>query len=139
MVNTRKNRRRQPTPSPSRSPITTTSSTTQNTTTVTSTNTSSSNTATNSTTSNHSPISFATIPSAQSHNISNPKIPKFKGKDDGLEIDAFIAIFERVFKSLSDDDKLVKVVEFLESEAANYYGTEIIPDPLATWLQQRTS
>ena len=133
MVNTRRNRRRQPTPSPARSPITSTSSATQNTTTVTSTGTSSTNSATNSTTSNHIPISFATNPSAQTHSLSNPKIPKFKGRDDGLEIDAFIAIFERVFRSLKDDDKIVKVVEFLESEAANYFGTEIITDPSATW------
>ena len=128
MANTRKSRRqRRQSPSLVRSPPTSSATTTAT------TSSTMTNTATNTSPPNKDLITFTNTDPISSNAIPNPKIPKFKGRDDGLEIDAFVAIFERVFKSLSDDNKLIKVVEFLESEPANYFGTEIIPDPLATW------
>ncbi|XP_054156404.1 uncharacterized protein LOC128962999 [Oppia nitens] len=66
------------------------------------------------------------------------KIPKFNGtKDSSLRIEAFLLIFDRVFAHLTDDNKLIKIVEFLESDAANYYGSDLLIDTSINWIKAK--
>ena len=62
-----------------------------------------------------------------------PKMPKFNGKEESLRIESFIIIFERLFTSLSDDEKLLKVISFFEGEAADAYAEDVLSDPNITW------
>ena len=63
-----------------------------------------------------------------------PKIPKFSGKDDGISIQAFLGIFDWAFDKLTDDkEKMLKLVCFLEGDAADFFGTDIVPVSGITW------
>ena len=108
-MNTRRNRRRQPTPSPARSPTTA------------SVNNSTSTTRQNSTT-------------MSSNRTPDIKIPKFKGKADQLEVESFITIFESVFEHLDDKQKRLKVLQFLEGDAANSYAIDVLSVPTSDWV-----
>ena len=65
------------------------------------------------------------------------KIPKFNGKSDGLEIDAFLIIFERLYSSLTEDQKLTKIVSFLEGDAANAYALEVLSNANIDWAEAK--
>ena len=63
-----------------------------------------------------------------------PKIPKFSVKDDGISIQAFLGIFDWAFDKLTDDkEKMLKLVCFLEGDAADFFGTDIVPISGITW------
>ena len=65
-----------------------------------------------------------------------PKIPKFSGKDDGISIQAFLGIFDWAFDKLTDDkEKMLKLVCFLEGDAADFFGTDIVPVSGITWKE----
>jgi len=71
---------------------------------------------------------------SRSPKLSRPKIPKFNGKQEvGLTIEAFIRLFERAFRAVTDDEKIDRLMEFLEGEAADFYGADVLLDPAITW------
>ena len=70
-------------------------------------------------------------------NNTDPKIPKFNGKDEGLEIESFLIIFERLFTHLTDDQKLTKVVAFLEGDAANTYAIDVLSNSTISWAEAK--
>src|SRR5882757_10867411 len=79
---------------------------------------------------------MSTSGNAVSANASTyrPKIPKFNGKQEtGLTIEAFIRLFERAFRAATDVDKIDRLMEFLEGEAADFYGADVLLDPAITW------
>ena len=65
----------------------------------------------------------------------DPKIAKFTGTSDGLQIEPFLSIFNRYFQSMEDDLKILKLGEYLSGDALNFFGTDIVTDPLITWPQ----
>ena len=68
-----------------------------------------------------------------------PKIPKFSGKDDGISIQAFLGIFDWAFDKITDDkEKMLKLVCFLEADAADFFGTEIVPVSRITWNEVKS-
>src|SRR5882757_6005462 len=78
---------------------------------------------------------IAIIP--QNMSSPDPKMPKFSGDEKGLQIVPFLNIFDRLFNSLSDNEKINKLIAFLEGEAANYFGMDIIALPSLTWQMVR--
>ncbi len=70
----------------------------------------------------------------QSNHKLDPKIPKFDGREDGLQIKPFLNIFEQVFNTLSDNEKIIKIIAFLDGDAANYFGTGIFSEIDFDWI-----
>ena len=62
-----------------------------------------------------------------------PKMPKFSGIEDGLQIIPFINMFELLFSALTSDQKVHKVIAFLDGDAANYFGLDILSSSTLTW------
>ena len=79
-----------------------------------------------------------TTAASVAHSTSaDPKMPKFSGKEGDLEIEAFLVIFERLFSSIPDDRKLLKIIAFLEGDAANSYAIDVLSDPNADWAKAK--
>ena len=55
-----------------------------------------------------------------------PKTPKFSGNVDGLPVQCFLTAFEFAFDKLATDkEKIVKLLEFTEGDAAFYLRSDI--------------
>ena len=63
----------------------------------------------------------------------DPKMAKFNGNDDDIKIEAFLNIFELLYNRLSDEQKVVKVIAFLEGDAASYFGSDIAVQTPISW------
>ena len=65
---------------------------------------------------------------------SGPKIPKFSGNVDGLPVQCFSTAFQFAFDKLATDkEKIIKLLEFTEGDAAVYLCSEIITVSGITW------
>ena len=65
---------------------------------------------------------------------TDPKMPKFSGNPENkLEIESFLTIFESLFETLTDEQKIKKMVAFLDGEAANAYAIEVLSNKVIVW------
>ena len=65
---------------------------------------------------------------------SGPKIPKFSGAQDGLPVQCFLTAFEFAFDKLATDkEKILKLLEFAEGDAAIYLCSDVITVAGITW------
>ena len=65
---------------------------------------------------------------------SGPKIPKFSGAQDGLPVQCFLTAFDFAFDKLATDkEKILKLLEFAEGDAAIYLCSDVITVAGITW------
>ena len=67
----------------------------------------------------------------------DPKISKFSGLNDSLQIRPFVNIFERYFQSLDNNEKILKLGEYLSGDALNFFGTDIINEESISWSEAK--
>ena len=65
----------------------------------------------------------------------DPKIPKFDGKT--IQVEDFIKVFERFFSTLSEDDRINKLVEYIDGDVFEFYSRDICGIQGITWDQTK--